>query len=144
MRVLSLFDTGSLSVPRFKIYIHEIVEPTFTIVGHTFHFTHLPPAGNHGLRFEIDGSTYALTGDAQCIEETTAFLQGVRYAVIDAGHLTQEQVIELALKGNPQYLVCSHIYSDFPIDTIANEARQRGFEGNVIIASDLMWLPFEQ
>lgn len=98
----------------------------------------LPPAGNHGLRFDYRGTSCALTGDSHFHPEEIEFLRGADLAVIDAGHLSDEEIVELAVAGSPRILVCSHLYRDLNLEWLKGQARSRGFVGEILIGRDGM------
>ncbi len=136
---LDLFGASSLVNPdRFGVELHEIEAGEITIDGRRLEFASLPPAGNHGLGFTVDGRRYALTGDSGFHQAQVDFLTGRELAVIDSGHLSDEEIIELAAASQAQRLVCSHLYR--PIDAAALGARaaKAGYTGELIVGEDGM------
>ncbi len=102
-----------------------------------FEFVSLPPAGNHGLRFEWDGKRCAITGDSDFHEAEIAFLKDVDLAVIDAGHITDEQIIELAVVSQAKTIVCSHLYRDINVEHLQTHAEEQGYRGKIEVGQDL-------
>lgn len=138
MRLLSLFEHGVLVRETFRVHLHEIAGQRFEIAGRHFDFGDLPPAGNRGLKFEHRGRVYALTGDSYFHDQEIAFLKGADLAIIDAGHLEDEEILDLAAATGVGRLVCSHLYRELDHDTLAAEASRRGFSGQLIVGEDLM------
>ena len=110
----------------------------FTIAGHELEFVSLPPAGNHGLGFAVDGKRYALTGDSDFHRHEVDFLTGRELAVFDSGHLEEEEIIELAVSSQAQRLVCSHLYRDLDAATLGARAAKAGYAGELIVGEDGM------
>src|SRR5262249_11430971 len=80
----------------YTIHIHEISEERITIGPHVFGYHSLPPSGNHGLRFTWNNQRYAITGDSFFHEQEIAFLTDVDLAIIDSGHIEDQNIIDLA------------------------------------------------
>lgn len=139
MRLLSLFGPRDLSRPeRFRVVLHEVTGERLTIAGRDFDYADLPPAGNHGLKWTCGGATYALTGDSFFHDQEVAFLGGVDVAVIDSGHLADDEIVELAVATGVGRLVCSHVYRELDAAALGEKAAARGFGGQIEIARDLM------
>lgn len=137
MRLLSLFGPQDLSRPEhFRVWLHEIHDDEFEIAGHRFDFVDLPPAGNHGLRFELLGKTCALTGDSHFHDAEVDFLRDVDLAVIDSGHLSDAEIVELAVRSSPNVLVCSHLYREVDAAGLQAQASRRGFSGKILRGED--------
>jgi ribonuclease BN (tRNA processing enzyme) len=124
----------------FEVHLHEIDDDKLTIDGRDFGYTDLPPAGNHGLKFDVEGGVYALTGDSHFHEQEIEFLRGVDLGVIDSGHLEKEEIIELAVATEAQRLVCSHLYQELDEVELNARAREAGYEGKLLIGYDFMSL----
>ena len=62
----------------------------------------------------------------------------VDFAVIDAGHPTDEEVVQLAVKTNVPTIVLSHLYRETDENQIRKEARKAGYKGNLIVGKDRM------
>ncbi len=136
--LLNIFGPSSFQQPSYSLVIHEITEDCFTIDAHTFESLSLPPAGNHGLRFSWNGKTYAITGDSNFHEEEIAFLRNVDLAIIDSGHIEDEEIVELAVASQAQVIVCSHLYREIDAAHLQVWAAQKGYQGTIIVGRDLM------
>jgi ribonuclease BN (tRNA processing enzyme) len=108
--LMQLFNPASFSQPSYRVYVHEITADSFAIEQHRFDFIDLPPANNHGLRFAWNGKRYAITGDSHFHEQEIVFLRGVDLAIIDSGHLEDEEIVQLAAQSQARVIVCSHLY----------------------------------
>ncbi len=137
-RVLGLCGPDELVRPSYKLRVHEIREPRFEIEECSFEFIDLPPAGNHGLRFDMVGKRIALTGDSNFHDQEIEFLRGVQLAVIDSGHISDEEIVELAVQAGPDHLVCTHLYRELDAEKLQHHARSRGFDGKITVGEDLM------
>ncbi len=138
MRLLSLFGPDNLTRPHYRVRLHEIRGESFEILGREFEFCDLPPADNHGLGFTCDGYRYALTGDSSFHPQEVEFLRGRELAIVDAGHLEDEELISLAVRTQVPRLVCSHLYRELDEDDLSRRGRSEGFNGRFLVAQDLM------
>jgi ribonuclease BN (tRNA processing enzyme) len=137
-KVLGLFPPDDLvREDRFRVRVHEVEAGGFSIEGRSFELVSLPPAGNHGLRFEHAGRRVALTGDSAFHEAEVEFVRGADLAVVDAGHPDEDDLVRLAFRARPRRLVCSHLYRELDGPSLAARAREGGFEGELIVAEDL-------
>ncbi len=136
--LIQLYGERSLRQPIYAIQVHEITEGSYTVASHRFEAASLPPAGNHGLRFRCNEKTYALTGDSYFHEQEIAFLKDVDLAVIDSGHISDEQIVELAVSTQAHTIVCSHLYRELNAAQLQAEARLRGYQGTLLVGHDLM------
>ncbi len=57
--------------------------------------------------------------------------------MIDAGHITDEQIIELAAASRAKTIVCSHLYRDINVEHLQTHAEQRGYQGTIEVGQDL-------
>ena len=135
--LLELFESV-LRDGGFGVEVHEVAGDSMTIEGHEFRFVDLPPAGNRGLRFASGEITCALTGDSHFHEQEVEFLTGADVAVIDAGHLGDDDIVELASRSGARIVVCSHLYRELDREALAMRAAGRGFGGEIIVGEDLM------
>ena len=136
---LELAGADSLVNPeRYRLELHELAAGTFTIEGREFEFVSLPPAGNHGLGFTVGGKSYALTGDSSFHRQEIEFLADRELAVIDSGHLSDEEIIELAAATQTRRLVCSHLYRTLDAASLNELAARAGYTGELIIGEDRM------
>lgn len=135
-RLLGLFEVDNLSREHWRVHVHEVRTDHLTIEDRRFDFVDLPPAGNRGLRFTVDDRTVALTGDSSFHEQEIDFLRDVDIAIFDAGHLDDDEIIELAARANPKTLIASHLYRSLDRDHLEQRAREKGFTGSLWIGFD--------
>lgn len=138
MRIMSLFGPDELKRDFFNVHIHEIRENSFSIGKQKFEFINLPPVNNSGLKFEVNGKKYAFTGDSNFHKQEISFLTGVDFAVIDAGHPTDEEIVKLAVETKVPRIILSHLYRETDENEIGQKAKQAGYKGNLIVGKDLM------
>lgn len=143
MRLLSLFGPRDLAQPdRFRVVLHEVRGERLELAGRSatpeLVFADLPPAGNHGLKWTWKGKTYVLTGDSWFHDQEVELLRGVDLAVIDSGHLSDEEIVELAVRSGAGLLVCSHLYRELDAGDLGARAARRGYRGRLLVAADLM------
>ncbi|HZS77444.1 MAG TPA: ribonuclease Z [Ktedonobacteraceae bacterium] len=136
--LLTLFTPSSFMQPGYNIHVHEIPTPLFSIGPYFFDFVSLPPAGNHGLRFTWNGRHYAITGDSHFHEREVDFLSGVDLAIIDAGHLQDEEIVQLAARSQAKQIICSHLYRELDEHTLQEQAKDAGYTGTILVGCDLM------
>lgn len=136
---LELFGASSLVNPeRFAVEVHELTAGSFAIDGHQLEFVSLPPAGNHGLGFTVAGRRYGLTGDSSYHLEEIDFLTGRELAVIDSGHPSRKELVELAARTQARRLVCSHLYRELDAAELNEHAVRAGYTGELIVGRDGM------
>ena len=149
MRLLSLFGPDTLERrEHFRVVLHEVRGEEIRLTGrdgrvHDFVFGDLPPASNHGLKWTYGGKTRALTGDSSFHEQEVEFLRGVDLAVIDSGHLDDDELVELAVQSGARRIVCSHLYRDLDAEVLGSRAAERGFSGEILVGRDLMIFPLK-
>jgi ribonuclease BN (tRNA processing enzyme) len=136
--LMSLFGSSSFMQPSYAVRVHEITTEQFEIGTRRFEFVSLPPAGNHGLRFEWRGKRYAITGDSHFHAQEIAFLSEVDFAIIDAGHPEDEQIVLLAAKSQVKVIVCSHLYREIDAQRLQARATGWGYTGTIMVGRDLM------
>lgn len=135
---VNIFGASSLQQPSYSVVVSEVTEEQFSIGPYGFDFISLPPAGNHGLRFEWRGKHYAITGDSHFHEAEIAFLKNVDLAIIDSGHIEDEEIVQLAVASQAKVIVCSHLYREIEAVHLQKLAVDRGYEGMIIVGRDLM------
>ncbi len=135
---VSIFGLQAFQQPGYQLVVHEVSQEQVRIGAQHFDFISLPPAGNHGLRFALKGRQYAITGDSDFHEAEVRFLQGVNLAIIDSGHITDEQIIELATASQAKTIVCSHLYREIDAPQLQGLAKAAGYQGTIIVGYDLM------
>lgn len=136
--LMNLFGLSSFTRASYAVHTHEITAEHVEIANLPFDFISLPPAGNHGLRFDWGGKLYALTGDSHFHAQEIAFLTGVDLAIIDSGHLTDEQIARLAAESQARLIVCSHLYRDLDAPHLQAVATDQGYSGTILVGHDLM------
>ncbi len=135
---MNIFGTSSLRQPSYDVLVHEVSGERFSIGVYDFDFISLPPAGNHGLRFSWHGRQYAITGDSNFHVEEIAFLRHVELAIIDAGHIEDDEIVQLAVASQAKTIVCSHLYREIDGSHLQVLAEKAGYEGVIIVGRDLM------
>ncbi len=143
MRLLGLFGPRDLvRHEHYRVHLHEIHGDRVVLAGvdsaPQLVFGDLPPADNHGLKWTWNGRTCALTGDSFFHDQEVEFLRGTDLAVIDSGHLSDEEIVELAVRTQAGRLVCSHLYRELDAAELGAAAARRGYEGRVLVAEELM------
>jgi ribonuclease BN (tRNA processing enzyme) len=133
-----IFGASSLQQPTYDILVHEVAGNNFSIGSYEFDFVSLPPAGNHGLRFTWQGRDYAITGDSNFHEHEITFLHQVDLAIIDAGHLEDDEIVQLAAASRAKTIVCSHLYREIDASKLQTLAEEAGYEGTILVGRDLM------
>lgn len=133
-----LLQPSSFERPGYRVVVHEISEEHFSIGRYHFEFISLPPSGNHGLRFTVNGKRYALTGDSHFHEAEIAFLENVDLGVIDSGHIEDHEIVELAVESQARLLICSHLYRPLDRVHLQVEAETQGYTGKIIVGHDLL------
>ena len=136
--LMDIFKPTSFQQPSYSVVVHEVLDEQFSIGAQRFEFIDLPPAGNHGLRFAWHGRRYALTGDSYFHAEEIAFLKDVDLAVIDSGHIEDEEIVALAAASQAKHIVCSHLYREIDAAQLQRRAREKGYEGVISVGRDLM------
>ena len=135
---VSIFGLHAFQQPGYCFVVHEVSEERVQIGSHQVEFVSLPPAGNHGLRFAWKGRRYAITGDSDFHEAEIRFLKGVDLAIIDSGHITDEQIVQLAAASQAKTIVCSHLYREINARHLQTLAEDAGYEGTLLVGRDLM------
>ena len=133
-----IFGESALQRPAYDVLVHEVYEERFSIVEYDFDFISLPPAGNHGLRFTWGGKRYAITGDSNFHEHEIAFLQEVDLAIIDSGHLGDDEIVRLAVASQAKTIACSHLYREIDAPKLQSLAESMGYKGTILVGRDLM------
>lgn len=141
MRLLSLFGPDEIIKPTFEVKIHEIREDSFRVGDLVLEAHDLPPAGNRGIRFTYNNKVIALTGDSNFHQQEIDFLTGVDVAIIDSGHISDDEIALLASRSNAKEIYLSHLYRELNAPALLETARAKGFSGRFVIATDLMEIP---
>lgn len=139
-KVENLFKPNTFRLPSYEIIVHEMGEEDFRIGPYSFEFVSLPHEGNHGLRFAWHGRSFAITGDSYFHEQEIAFLRNVDLAIIDAGHLEEDKIVELSVASQAKVIICSHIYEEIDRYRLQALARTKGYQGTIEVGRDLLSL----
>ena len=134
----NIFGISGLQQPTYDILVHEVAGEHFSIGSYEFDFISLPPAGNHGLRFAWRDRHYAITGDSYFHEHEITFLTKVDLAIIDSGHLEDDEIVQLAAASQAKTIVCSHLYREINAPDLQTLAEKAGYEGTILVGRDLM------
>jgi ribonuclease BN (tRNA processing enzyme) len=135
--LMELFSARDFCQPHYELLVHELSAGDYLIAEHHCEAVSLPPAGNHGLCFTYNGKRYALTGDSYFHEQEIACLQDVELAIIDAGHISDEEIVELAVASQVRHIICSHLYRELNATQLQAQAVQRGYTGAISVGQDL-------
>lgn len=111
--------TGSMSI--------ENNDYIFTDLRHSF-----------GLSFYENGKLYAIMADSDFHDDLVAAITGAELAVFDSGHITDEEIVQLATRSQAKKLVCSHQYRELDEALLNKAASKQGYKGTIIVAKDLM------
>jgi ribonuclease BN (tRNA processing enzyme) len=136
--LLQVFGPAALQQATYQIVVHEVPTGPFEIAAHRFDFIGLPPAGNHGLRFAWRGKRYAVTGDSYFHAQEIEFLRDIDLAVIDSGHISDEEIVQLASASQAKTIICSHLYREIDARRLQALAEQQGYAGTILVGRDLM------
>lgn len=141
-RLIHFFEPGEITRDTFAIKLHEHTGFGFDINQFQFTTAPLPPINNTGIKFVLGGQTVVFTGDSDYHEQLVHFLSGADLAIIDAGHPTDNQIIELAVKTQVPRIVLSHLYRETDEQQINHLAQKSGYKGHLIVGQDLMKFEF--
>jgi len=139
-KVEKLFQPDTFRLPSYDIIVHEISEEDFRIGPYSFEFISLPPYENHGLRFTWNGRSFAITGDSYFHDQEIFFLRNVDLAIIDAGHLEEDKIVQLSVASQAKVIICSHIYEEIDRYRLQELARAQGYQGTIEVGRDLLSL----
>ncbi len=135
---MNIFGASALQQPAYDILVHEVAGERFSIGPYDFDFISLPPASNHGLRFAWRDREYAITGDSNFHEKEIAFLSHVDLAIIDSGHIEDDEIVQLAAASQAKTIICSHLYREIDASHLQSLAEKAGYEGTILVGRDLM------
>ena len=140
--ILGAIGRDSLIRPGgYGVRILEAEAGPLRIGGLSGEYVSLPPAGNHGFAFTRNDRRVAITGDSGFHREEVEFLRGADLAVIDSGHLSDEEIVRLAVDCGARTIVCSHLYRELDIAALGSAAAARGYDGELRVGVDGMSLP---
>ncbi|MDC0358339.1 ribonuclease Z [Oligoflexia bacterium] len=138
--IIDLIDRKHMEAACFNVHVQELQSGSFTIGALEFQAVKLPHAENRGLRFLLGGKLVALTGDTPFCEEEVELLEGADLAIIDSGHLSDDELIQLAVLSQAKRIYCSHLYRELKAEVLNRAAKQQGYLGELIVGEDLMQL----
>ena len=142
MRLLGLFGPDVLvRRENFVVHLHEVRGQTLQIENRVLDWVALPHAENHGLRFSVGDRTYALTGDSPLDSKAVELLHEVDLGIFDSGHLSDDEIVELATRSEARRLVASHLYREIDAEALQSRARERGWRGELLVGRDGMQFP---
>jgi ribonuclease BN (tRNA processing enzyme) len=116
----------------FSITAHELRDGKFGVSKEEFLIIDLHHS--RGLRFD----TFAIAGDSQVNNDLENLLKDVTVGVFDAGHITDDEICEVAAKTQAKNLICSHQYRQLNEKKLNKQAKLLGYTGTLIVAEDLM------
>lgn len=130
-RLFRVFGWSHELSRNFTVHVHEVTTGDITIGSE--HLTVFDLGHSYGLR----AGHMAVAGDADVDDRLVRCLSGAQLAVLDAGHPSDEQIIDLAVATQVPTLVCSHQYRPLDGPALQAAAAQRGYTGHIIVAHDL-------
>ena len=130
-KMFAVFEWGKIGRD-FAINIHDIKGGELSIMGQ--HLGVVDLHHSHGLRF----GQYAIAGDADVNDDLIALLKGTKIAIFDSGHITDKEIVDIAVQTQAQTLVCSHQYRSLNEERLNIDAKTKGFKGQLVVAHDLM------
>jgi ribonuclease BN (tRNA processing enzyme) len=131
-KMFSVFDWKSELGRGFTVTVHEVVGGKLDIANQHFEVSNLHHS--QGLRF----GPYAIAGDASISNDLISLLKDAKIGIFDSGHITDEEIVELALHTQAQTLVCSHQYRELNEQRLNEAAKAKGYKGQLIVAKDLL------
>lgn len=130
-KLISVFGLEELS-RGFELTIHEVTEGEFGVAGQQF--TAIDLHHSYGIRF----GNCAIAGDAQVNEDLIRLLKDAEVGVFDAGHISDGEISDVAVRSQAKTLICSHQYRGLDADKLNQAAQSEGYTGKIIVAHDLM------
>lgn len=124
----------------FSLHTVELNVGRNEIDGFLFDFLDLHHS--HGIKFETHDKQYAVMADSSLHDDLVTALSDVELGIFDSGHLTDEEIAELAVRSHAKRLICSHQYRELNKDALVKRAKAKGFEGELVVADDLMEFSF--
>ncbi len=134
----ALFGKESMLGKDYDLHIHDIEDSQFQVGSLKMDYVDLPPADNHGIAFTMNGKRYGLTGDSFFHQDEIEFLKALDVAVVDSGHPTDDELVELAVATNTPTIICSHLYRELSAEELNAAARAKGYTGEFVIGEDKM------
>lgn len=134
-KLLGVFSPQQLS-RNFTITTTELAPGPTVIDGLSVEFVDLHHS--FGMKFTRHGKHYAIMGDSSLHADLIKALQEVALGIFDAGHLSDEEIVELAVQSQATTLICSHQYRELDEQQLNAAAHAKGFKGKLVVAHDLM------
>lgn len=131
--ILALFGIEELQ-RNAQVIVHEVEDTKGTIGGIELEVVDLHHS--RGLRI----GDIAIAGDSDLHTDLIHHIKDARIAIIDAGHITDEEIISLAVQSKAQTIICSHQYRQLDGNQLNDRAQKDGYKGKLIVAHDLMQL----
>ena len=105
----------------------------------------VPPVG-YGIRLETEGHTLVYSGDAGSPDDCRPYLAGADLLVHELGHFHAGEVALVAKDSGVPRLLLVHLSAEYHGDSgsarAISEARDAGYQGEVIVANDGLEVPF--
>ncbi len=133
----------------YRLHVQEAPSGRRSLLG--FEFVTLPldhTRSSIGIRIEAEGKSIVFSGDTDYCPEIVELSKGADLLVLECsfpnyrkvkGHLTPALATEIAKEANVKKLLLTHFYP--PCDEVdILEECGKGFEGEVILAEDMMKL----
>ncbi len=136
-KISDLLGEQKQNFRRYKPIVCEVDNGKINIENLQFSFVKLPPANNHGIKFTFNNKTVAITGDSEFHQKEVDFLKNTDVAIIDSGHIEDEEIVRLSVLSQAKQIVCSHLYRNLDENELNNRASAAGYHGRVIIGEDL-------
>ncbi len=111
---VNIFGLHAFQQPGYHLVVHEVTEE------------------------HMQGKQYAITGDSEFHEAEISFLKDVDLAIIDSGHISDEQIVQLAAASQAKTIVCSHLYREIDAQQLQKLAEAGGYQGTILVGRDLM------
>lgn len=129
---------GSEELSRgFAIVLKSVSEHIPTLIeGSAYEFVDLDHS--FGMRFAEGGKKYAILSDSSLHGRLIDALHGIELGIFDSGHITDEEIVELAVRSQAKTLVGSHQYRNLDEPALNEAARSRGYKGRIVAAEDQM------
>ena len=130
-KMFSVFDWG-MQGRGFAINVKEVEDGIIDMGGQTFGAVDLHHS--RGLWFD----DVAIAGDTNLNDDLVELLKGRRIGIFDAGHLSEDDIRNIAVRTQTEKLVCSHQYRVLDENALNESARLQGYTGRIIVAHDGM------
>ncbi|MBO6938772.1 MAG: MBL fold metallo-hydrolase [Deltaproteobacteria bacterium] len=142
LQVVELDEGGALALAGFAIEARAMAHPR----------RNADEAPALGFRIERGGRRLAFSGDSGACDALVELCRGVDLALLECSypagressrHLNAATVAQVARDAGVRRLVLTHIYPEADRVDLESEVRAAGYEGELTIASDGLWLGVE-